>query len=123
MCLSNPYTVFREGTFALEDTPIILNMDLPHTSPFIALFALATHSVLHFGEWDNSLHIIVGVLLAVFSGFAATIYNPPTHNINTAFITTVTAAALYFAILTTSILLHRGFFHRLRNVRTPRPPS
>jgi hypothetical protein len=92
-------------------------MELANNKPIIALSALATHSVLHHGEWDNSLHIIFGAWILGFGGLLATTYNSQTHSIGAALKVTMNTAALYFSILIASILLHRGFLHRLRNVR------
>jgi hypothetical protein len=89
------------------------------SKPAAALLALATHYVLHNGEWDNSFHIFLGIWTVALGGLAVTqyVYDPRTHGIVAASKVTAASAAVYFTVLTTSILLHRAFFHRLRNVR------
>jgi hypothetical protein len=94
---------------------------IEHTKPVIALSALATHYILHHGEWDNSLPSVFGAWGLAFSGLFAATYTAQTqgqmHTSGSALRATMHAAVLYFGVLITSILLHRGFFHRLRNVR------
>jgi hypothetical protein len=92
-------------------------MEFAHNKLVNALLALATHAVLHYGEWDNSLYTIFGAWILGFSSLLVTIYSSQTHTIGGALITTINAAALYFGVLIASILIHRGFLHRLRNVR------
>jgi hypothetical protein len=94
-------------------------MDWAHNKLVIGLFALVTHSVLHYGEWDNSLLPIFGGWILAFSGIAATAYDAQTHGLGATLKTTLSAAVLYFGVLTTSILLHRGFLHRLRKIPGP----
>jgi fatty-acid desaturase len=85
----------------------------------VALVALATHYVLHNGEWDNKFHIFLGIWTVAFSGLAVVeyTYDPRTNSIVAATKTSATVATVYFTVLTTSILLHRAFFHRLQDVR------
>lgn len=92
---------------------------LARSKPFVALFALATHYVLHHGEWDNTFHLFLAIWMVAFSGLviAEYTYDPRANSIIAATKVSATAATVYFTVLTTSILLHRGFFHRLRNVR------
>jgi hypothetical protein len=96
-------------------------VDIVHKRPFIDLLALVTHYILHNGEWDNSLHLFFGVWTAAFGGLtvAEYVYNPQATTIGAALKVATSVAALYFSILTTSILLYRGFFHRLRKVSKP----
>ena len=84
-----------------------------------ALLALATHYVLHNGEWDNSFHVFLCIWTFAFSslGLSEIVYDPRARSVFSAMSVTAASAAVYFAVLTTSILLHRAFFHRLQNVR------
>jgi|TARA_R110002003_G_scaffold68_15_gene6202 hypothetical protein len=92
--------------------------ELAHHKPIFALLALATHYVLHKGEWDNKFHLFLGGWMVAFGGLAITeyAYDSRANTIGAALKVTATAAAVYFGVLMTSILLHRGFFHRLRKV-------
>jgi hypothetical protein len=94
-------------------------VQLARSKSVVALLALATHYVLHSGEWDNTFHVFLGIWTIAFSGLAVAEYkyNPRVNSIIAATKTSGTAATVYFTVLTISILLHRGFFHRLRNVR------
>jgi hypothetical protein len=94
-------------------------VQLARSKPIIALIALATHYVLHNGEWDNTFHIFLGIWTVAFSGLAVTeyTYDPRVNSVIAATKVSATAATVYFTFLTTSVLLHRAFFHRLRNVR------
>jgi hypothetical protein len=96
----------------------IIPVQLAHSKPFIALLALITHFVLHSAEWDNSLHVFFAIWTAGFGGLAVAEYGygPQPATINGTLLTATSTAALYFSVLMTSILLHRGFFHRLRTV-------
>lgn len=100
-------------------------VQLARSKPAAALLALATHYVLHNGEWDNSFHIFLGIWTVGFSGLAVSeyAYNPRPHGIVAAAKASAASAAVYFGVLMASILIHRAFFHRLRNVRisTPKP--
>lgn len=95
-------------------TQLIRPIELAHNKPIIALLALATHYILHNGEWDNAFHIILGVWTLAFGGMY--MYDVQAKTVGAVIQVTATAAALYFGTLATSILLHRGFFHRLRRV-------
>jgi hypothetical protein len=89
-----------------------------HNKPAFAVLALATHYVLHSGEWDNDSHIFLGVWTITFSGVAVLKYvsQPDAANLRDPIIIAASAAAVYFGTLITSIILHRGFFHRLKKV-------
>ena len=93
-------------------------MDLVNNKLVFAALALGTHYVIHSAEWDNCFHIILGVGTLVFSGCAAAEYafDARAKSIGAAIRLTAATAIVYLAVLWTSILLHRGFFHRLRNV-------
>ena len=97
---------------------IVQPVELAHNKPMIALLALATHYVLHNGEWDNAFHIFLGIWTVAFGGLAAAeyAYDSRGSTISAAVKVTATAAVVYFSVLTASIFLHRGFFHRLRKV-------
>lgn len=90
-----------------------------HSKPIVGLLALATHFVLHSAEWDNSFHVFLGVWALAFGSIAITNFLQPSHaaSLVGAFSTTIATAIVYFTVLATSILVHRGFFHRLRSVR------
>jgi hypothetical protein len=100
---------------------LVLLTELAHNKPFVALLALATHYILHNGEWDNSLHVFFGTWMVAFGGLVVTEYgyDPQVSTMGTAVMAATSVAALYLSILTISILLHRGFFHRLHTVRNP----
>jgi hypothetical protein len=100
-------------------------VQLAHSKSFIALLALATHFLFHTDEWDNSLHVIFAAWTAAFGGLVVVKYRygPQPATIGGALITATSTAALYFGVLVTSIVLHRGFFHRLRKVCSRSPES
>jgi hypothetical protein len=93
-------------------------IQLAHSKPVVALSALVTHYVLHNGEWDNTFHVFLGLWTAAFGGLAAAeyMYDSQANSISAAVKVAAGASAVYFGVLFTSILLHRGFFHRLRKV-------
>lgn len=95
-------------------------VELAHNKPFFAAIALVTHYILHNGEWDNSFHIFLGLWTLAFGGVATAeyLYDARVKTIGAVISVTAGMAAVYFGTLITSILLHRGFFHRLRRVRT-----
>jgi uncharacterized membrane protein len=99
----------------------VLFVELAHIRPFIALLAIATHYILHNGEWDNSLDVFFGIWMVAFISLIAMVYgcDPKASTIGAAVWAATSIAALYFSVLTISILLHRGFFHRLRTVSNP----
>lgn len=100
--------------------------ELLRSKPLIALLALLTHYVLNIGEWDNKFHLVLITWVTAFGGTVALEYaaDPEVNSVGTAIRITMTLAATYFSVLLTSMLLHRGFFHRLRKVRKfpPLPP-
>ncbi|CAO2656425.1 Nn.00g052280.m01.CDS01 [Neocucurbitaria sp. VM-36] len=100
---------------------LIRPIEIAHNRLIIALLALVTHYVLHSGEWDNAFHIFLGIWTLAFGGIAAAEYMSDTQakTIGSVVQVTATAAIIYFGTLTTSILLHRGFFHRLRRIPGP----
>lgn len=91
---------------------------LAHSKPVFAFLALGTHWILHNGEWDNSFHAVIAIWLLFFGGIATAEYvsDPRITTVGAAVGVAATAAAVYFSTLVTSIILHRGFFHRLRKV-------
>lgn len=93
-------------------------IELSHNRPVIAVLALATHYVLHKGEWDNAFHLFLAIWAVSFGGIAASeyLYGQQAGNTSAAIQVTAIAAVVYFGTLSISILLHRGFFHRLRRV-------
>jgi hypothetical protein len=97
---------------------LVKAMETVRSKPVIALLALTTHYTLHSGEWDNHFHIFLGVWAAAFSGLATAEYVVGMHTstIGDVLKTTTIAAVVYFGVLVTSILLHRGFYHRLNKV-------
>lgn len=88
------------------------------SKPVIAFLALATHYVLHTFEWDTRFHLILYSWALGFGGIALITFMTGQHAgaIAATVQMTATVASLYFSVLFTSILLHRGFFHRLRKV-------
>ncbi|KAH7095576.1 cytochrome P450 [Paraphoma chrysanthemicola] len=100
---------------------IIQLSEVAHHKSVFALLALATHYVLHNGEWDNAIHYLMGVWLVAFGGLAFTeyAYNSATTTIGAAAKVSATAASIYFGVLIASVLIHRGFFHRLRKIPGP----
>jgi ribose/xylose/arabinose/galactoside ABC-type transport system permease subunit len=98
-----------------ESTQVI---QIARSKPTLALLALATHHVLHTGEWDNSCHVLMSTWTIAFGCLAAAeyVYNPQMHSVMSAVTTAATAAIVYFALLTASVTIHRGFLHRLRRV-------
>jgi hypothetical protein len=96
---------------------------LARSKPAAALLALATHYVLHNGEWDNSFHVFLGVWTVGFTGLAVSqyAYDPRAHGIIATAKVSAASAAVYFGVLMASIFIHRAFFHRLRNVRIGAP--
>ncbi|KAH3910676.1 hypothetical protein HBH56_144800 [Parastagonospora nodorum] len=94
---------------------------LARSKPAAALLALATHYVLHNGEWDNSFHVFLGIWTVGFTGLAVSqyAYDPRLHGIIAAAKISAAFAAVYFGVLMASIFIHRAFFHRLRNIPGP----
>jgi hypothetical protein len=94
-------------------------VQIARSKPITALLAIATHYVLHSGEWDNTFHIFLGIWTFAFSGLAVAEFtcDPRVNSVIAAAKVSATAATVYFTVLITSILLHRGFLHRLRHVR------
>jgi len=92
--------------------------ELVHSKPAVAVLALATHYILHNGEWDNAFHIVLGAWTVAFGGLtvAEYLYGSHANTLGSVVRTSMGIALVYFGVLSTSILLHRGFFHRLRNV-------
>ncbi|KAF1844083.1 cytochrome P450 [Cucurbitaria berberidis CBS 394.84] len=102
-------------------TQLIRRVELAHNKPIIILLALLTHHALHTGEWDNRFHIFLGIWTLAFSGIAASEYmsDERVKTVGAVIQVTATTAVIYFATLAASILLHRGFFHRLRKIPGP----
>lgn len=95
------------------------------SKPSAVFLALVTHYVLYNSEWDNGFHVFLGAWMVAFSGVLATeyIYDEHIKSVGAAAQVMATVAAVYFGTLTTSILIHRGFFHRLRRVWNKYSPS
>jgi predicted MFS family arabinose efflux permease len=98
--------------------------ELVQSKPLIASLALLTHYVLHSDEWDNSIHIFLGIWGVSFGTIAAIEYvvDPRAQTVGSAIHVTITVAAIYFGSLIASVLLHRGLFHRLRKVSLQHTP-
>jgi hypothetical protein len=98
---------------------LVSAVEFARSKPVVALLALTTHYILHNGEWDNDFHVFLGVWLVAFSGLATAEYasDSRANTIDAVMKTTASAGIVYFSVLVTSILLHRGFFHRLNKVR------
>lgn len=88
------------------------------SAPVLALLGLLTHFILRRGEWDTCFHKTLGIWLISFGGIATTEYlrDGQNRSIANAVKVTTVAASIYFGTLITSILIYRGFFHRLRRV-------
>lgn len=95
--------------------------ELLQSKPFVSLLALVTHYILMSAEWDNAFDLVLRTWALAFGGIAAIIYlaDRRTEAIATTVQTTAAIASLYFSVLITSVLIHRGFFHRLRKVCGP----
>ena len=96
-------------------------MGLAHSKALIATLALATHYALHRSDWDNTFHTVIGIWAVAFGGIAIFEYvaDGRTESLGVAVQLAARTATFYFAILIASILLHRGFFHRLRKASAP----
>lgn len=95
-------------------------VEIAHSPPVLAFLGLFTHLVLHRDEWDNDMATWLGAWLFGFGGIAVAEYlqDPRANSIGAAVKVTATAAAIYFGVLSTSVLAHRVLFHRLRKVRS-----
>lgn len=91
---------------------------IAHSPPVLASFGLFTHLILHRDEWDNNMVIWLGIWLSGFGGIAVVefLQDPRANSIGAVMEATATAAAIYFSVLSMSILAHRVLFHRLRKV-------
>ncbi|KAH6637784.1 cytochrome P450 [Boeremia exigua] len=96
-------------------------VEIAHSPPVLAFLALFTHLVLHRNEWDNHINLFIYAWLLGFGGIATAEYvlDPRANSIGAVVKVTATAAATYFGVLITSILIYRGFFHRLRKIPGP----
>lgn len=96
-------------------------LTLVTSKPIVAGCGLATHFILHRDEWDNDFHTVLGVWVAALGGLATAeyIYNPDINTISGALRITGITAIIYLSTLITSTLIHRVFFHRLRNIPGP----
>ncbi|KAF2851298.1 cytochrome P450 [Plenodomus tracheiphilus IPT5] len=94
---------------------------LATSKPVAAGLALATHAILHQGEWDNEFHLVLRAWTLALGGLATAeyIYDPHVSSIGTAIRITSVTAAVYMSVFITSILIHRAFFHRLRHIPGP----
>lgn len=93
-------------------------VELLHSKTIFAALGLASHYVFHKGEWDGSFHYVLLLWVLAFGGIAGVehLYDPHATSIGAVIQVTAVAAAIYFGTLSTSILIYRGFFHRLRGV-------
>jgi cytochrome P450 len=96
-------------------------LNIAHNKVVIAVLALTTHFVLHSSEWDHDLHIFLGLWSLAFGGLftAEYLHQDHTKALAAAIQTTATIAAIYFGTLIASVLIYRGFFHRLRGIPGP----
>ncbi|KAJ8111353.1 hypothetical protein OPT61_g6036 [Boeremia exigua] len=96
-------------------------VEIAHSPPVLAFLALSTHLVLHRDEWDNNINIFLWTWTIGFGGIATAEYlqDPRANSLGAVARVTTTAAAIYFSVLCTSILVHRVFFHRLRKIPGP----
>jgi hypothetical protein len=97
---------------------LVKSIESARSKPAIASLALITHYILHSGEWDNHFHVVLGVWTVAFSGLATAEFAADGGISSLVGIveTTTNAAMVYFSVLIASILLHRGFYHRLSKV-------
>lgn len=93
---------------------------LLRSKSLIALLALFTHYILNIGEWDNKFHLVLITWATAFGGAVTIEYaaDPEVNSVGAAVRISMMLAVTYFSVLLTSMLLHRGFFHRLRKVRS-----
>lgn len=94
---------------------------LATSKPVAAGLALATHFFLQQGEWDNDFHHVLRVWTLAFGGLATAqyMYNPHVSSVGAALWTATVPVAVYLGVLTTSIVIYRTFFHRLRHIPGP----
>lgn len=97
---------------------------MAHNTAAAVVLALATHLVLHSSNYDYYLHILFGFWAVAFSGLvtAEYVYLDRAQTSTAALRSTTITALMYFGTLISSVLIYRGFFHRLRIVRYARPP-
>lgn len=91
----------------------------------LAPLALCTHFVLHSGEIDYYTRSFLSVWGLAFSGIATIqyLYEPHAPTLSAAIAIAANAALVYFGTLVTSVLIYRGFFHRLHKVQKTPDPS
>ena len=89
--------------------------ELLRSKPLIAILALFTHYIAHSAEWESLCYLILRTWALAFGGIAAITYMAVETLTATIQVTTM-IASIYFSVLVTSVLLHRGLFHRLRKV-------
>ncbi|RAR07325.1 cytochrome p450 [Stemphylium lycopersici] len=94
---------------------------LLRSKSLIALLALFTHYILNIGEWDNKFHLVLITWATAFGGAVTIEYaaDPEVNSVGAAVRISMMLAVTYFSVLLTSMLLHRGFFHRLRKIPGP----
>ena len=96
-------------------------VELLNSKPVFAALALVTHNSLHTAEWDILAHVIISSWMLFFGTCAAAEYllDKRVHSLGEAVRYTSVPMGVYFGTLVTSILIHRGFFHRLGKVILP----
>ncbi|KAF2129891.1 cytochrome P450 [Dothidotthia symphoricarpi CBS 119687] len=96
-------------------------IELVHNKALVAALGLFTHYILYASEWDTEIPRFLATWLLAFGGIAAAeyTYNPHVNTVGDVFVITSTTAAIYFGALSASVLIYRGFFHRLRNIPGP----
>jgi hypothetical protein len=92
---------------------------LVRSKPVFVSLALCTHYILHSGEVDYYTRAFLVTWCLGFSGIAAAEYrfDPQARTLTAAIQITAIAAIVYFSTLTASVLIYRGFFHRLHRVQ------
>ncbi|XP_014551263.1 hypothetical protein COCVIDRAFT_42393 [Bipolaris victoriae FI3] len=95
--------------------------DLLQSKPVIVYLALITHYLLHIFDFTIAFYLVLRGWALAFAGLAAIIYTTGQHagSIAATVQITATVASVYFSVLTASILIYRGFFHRLRKFPGP----
>jgi hypothetical protein len=100
-------------------------IDLNSTIANIAAFVLGgvSHAVIfHYGEWDLATTRLIGLLVAsqVFGTLGLLYQFPETYDSPRLALSTVVGLTFYLISgLTSSILIYRGFFHRLNKFPGP----
>lgn len=93
--------------------------DLLRSKTVAAALGLFTHFIANNGEWDHHVHLLVPSGSLFFGALLAFEYvvDPRVSSLFQAFQVVATATAVHLATLTTSVVVYRAFFHRLKKVQ------